>query len=266
MNKKMKFLILSILIVSCSLFFTSSVTAGSLLSKAKHGRVIDLSHTLSESIPSLPFFPISFDLTNIIGNGTYVNYVSYVEHIGTHVDAPSHFGYGGNNIDQVSLDQLFLPAIVIDVTEQVEGNDDYELTVEDILNWEKENGKIPDNAFVIAYTGWQENWSDPAAYRNMDTFFVMHFPGLSPEAITFLATERNISGIGIDTFTPDNGVRMAAYQMTAHDLLLGSTNKLIIENLTNLDKLPPKNITLIIAPLAVEDGSGSPARIFAVLP
>jgi kynurenine formamidase len=90
----------------------------------------------------------------------------------------------------------------------------------------------------------------------------MHFPGYSKESTGFLVTKRNIKGIGIDTLSGDCG--------TSPDFIVHHTintaGKFILENVANLDKLPSKGATLIIAPIKIEGGSGGQCRIWAILP
>ena len=121
------------------------------------------------------------------------------EHGGTHLDAPVHFAEQGRSVDQIPLEELIGPAIVIDVRTQVEGNPDYELQVEDIQAWENENGPIPKDCLVLMFTGWGKYWPERSRYLGSSTPddpTTLHFPGYSAQSIQFLVSQRGIRGSG----------------------------------------------------------------------
>ena len=134
------------------------------------------------------------------------------------------------------------------------------MTVSDIQTWETEFGEIPTGSIVILYTGWQEKWLNHQAFFNQDKDGKMHFPGFSYDATEFLITHRQITGVGIDTHGVDSGQNT---NFTINRLLL-ERSLIVLENLTNLDQLPPHSITLIIGILRLRGGSGSPAAIMAL--
>lgn len=227
--------------------------------------IIDLTHTISANIPVWPSDTHSekysiITTTNYKTDGFYSRLFTIPEHYGTHIDAPAH-GYEGKlTIEQISPDNLISPAAVIDVREKVNYNSDYALTVDDILDWEKNLGLIQNNSVVLMQSGWSKYWNEPKLYLNQDKNGVMHFPGFSKETVAFLINERNINGIGVETLSIDRGV---STDFTAHKVLFGA-NKFALENISDIAKLPPVGTTLIIAPLKLEGGSGSPVRVFAV--
>jgi kynurenine formamidase len=231
----------------------------------KNKNIIDLSHTINGSIPSWPSKNSSekFSAKTI---STYSNHdffsriLSIPEHFGTHMDAPAHGVKGKTTIDKISLKKLLSPAIVIDVQKKVKLNADYLLTKDDILVWEKRYGKIPNGSVVLMCTGWGKYWSDKKKYLNQDKDGTMHFPGFSVESVEFLNDKRKINGIGVETLSIDAG---NSKDFSAHRVVF-KHNKFALENLANLDKLPAKGATIIIAPLKIEHGSGSPVRVFAV--
>jgi kynurenine formamidase len=139
------------------------------------------------------------------------------------------------------------------------------MSVDDIKVWEKKNGRIPSGAYVLMNSGWGKRWYTPEKYINKDAQGIMHFPGMSKEACEFLVKERDINGVGTDVFCPDTGVDFSANRWPAHQVLLGG-GKLILEQIPNLDKLPPKGATLLICPLKVEGASGGQIRLIAILP
>ena len=186
------------------------------------------------------------------------------EHGGTHLDAPIHFAEGRQTVDQIPLAKLVGPAIVIDVSEAAAANRDYLLTPADILTWESRNGKIPANAIVLVRTGWQRFWGDRKAYLGTDKAgdtANLHFPGVSRETAELL-TQRGVDAVGIDTPSLDHG---PSKDFAAHRVLNGA-NIYGLENVANLDRLPPTGATVIALPMKITGGTGGPTRIIAVLP
>ena len=187
------------------------------------------------------------------------------EHGGTHIDAPIHFGKGRSAVDEIPVQRLVRPAVVVDVTQAVARDRDYRLTVEDLKAWETRHGRIPDGAIVLMYTGWGRHWPDKVRYLGSDTPGdpkTLHFPGFSKEAAEFLVKERTIDGVGIDTPSIDHG---PSRDFIVHRILNGA-DLYGLENVANLDKLPPKGATLIALPMKIKGGTGGPVRIIALLP
>jgi len=77
-----------------------------------------------------------------------------------------------------------------------------------------------------------------------------------------LIEERNIKGIAIDTPSIDYG---KSKDFKVHQILCGA-DKLALENIANLDKLPPSGAVLYVIPIPIKGGTGAPARVFAILP
>lgn len=187
------------------------------------------------------------------------------EHGGTHLDAPIHFAEGGATVDEIPLEKLVGEAVVIDISEACRKNADYLLTARDITNWEGRYGRLPDHSIVLIRTGWGKLWGDRKKYLGTDVPLDtanLHFPGISREAAELLAKQRKVDAVGIDTASLDHG---SSKDFVAHQLLTGS-NVYGLENVANLDKLPPKGATVIALPMKIRGGTGSPTRIIAVLP
>jgi kynurenine formamidase len=187
------------------------------------------------------------------------------EHGGTHLDSPIHFGQGKSSTDQIPLSRLIGPAAVIDIAKPCEKDPDYRLTVEDISAWENSNGRVPDDSIVLVRTGWGKFWNDKRKYLGTDKpddVANLHFPGISREAAEFLARQRKIDGIGIDTPSLDHG---PSQDFIAHQILNGA-NIYGLENIAKLDQLPVRGATLIALPMKIKGGTGGPARIIAILP
>ncbi len=187
------------------------------------------------------------------------------EHGGTHMDAPIHFGKDRLTLDAVPIQKLVGPAVVIDVTTAVERDRDYRLTVADITGWERRHGRIPEGAIVLMRTGWSKYWPDKQKYLGSDTpqdVKNLHFPGFSGDAAEFLARERKIDGVGLDTPSMDYG---PSRDFIVHRILNGA-DIYGLENIAHLDRLPPAGATLIALPIKIAGGTGGPVRIIAILP
>ncbi len=184
------------------------------------------------------------------------------EHLGTHLDAPNHFERNRPSVDQIRPRDLFAPGVVIDVTGPVSTDSDYLISLDDVRRFEAAHGRIPDEAVVLANTGWSQYWSNPTRYQNRDVRDRLHFPGYSPEAVEFLIKERNVRGVGLDTLSVDRGL---SRDFPVHHLL-GKAGRYGLENVAQLDKLPPRGFYLFVAPMKIETGTGSPVRLLAVLP
>jgi kynurenine formamidase len=195
-------------------------------------------------------------------DGVLSKKLSFPEHIGTHLDAPNHFEAGQMDVSEIPASQLIVHAVKLNIAPQCESNPDYQLTVKDIENWEREQGVIPQRAVVLLETGWGRFWSTPERFQGRDAMGVLHFPGYSADAARFLVSERRVRGLGIDTLSVDPGASKAFE--THH--ILNRGGRYALENVAALDQLPPRGFTLCIAPLKVTSGTGGPCRIYAILP
>lgn len=187
------------------------------------------------------------------------------EHGGTHMDAPIHFAQGRSTLDQIPVDRLTGPAVVIDVRVQCEANPDYELTIQDLLNWESRYGRTPDGALVFMWSGWEQRWPDRVRYFGTptpDNAQSLHFPGLSPQLAEFLIHQRTIRGVGIDTASIDPG---RSPDFPVHRILNGA-DVYILENVAALSHLPPHGAMVMALPMKIKGGTGGPVRIIAWLP
>jgi kynurenine formamidase len=190
---------------------------------------------------------------------------SMSEHVGTHIDAPIHFAEGQLGVDEIPLQKLIGPAIVIDVRPAVERDRDYRLTVRDLEMWETRHGLIPRGALVLMLSGWGRGWPDKVRYFGSHTpsdTKTLHFPGFSKEAAEFLVKDRGIDAIGIDTPSIDYG---PSQDFIVHQVINGA-NLYGLENIANLDKLPPKGAILVALPIKIKGGTGGPVRIIGILP
>ncbi len=224
--------------------------------------VLDLTHVLGTQFPLFPG-AAPFRIQPAVSHdkdGYYGSILTYWEHSGTHMDAPVHFAPNGLFVDQLPVENLVVPAVVINITDKVRRDPDAVVTPDDIRAWERRYGRIPDNAAVLMASGWGARAGSVEAFRNTDSSGVMHFPGFGKEAIDFLLTERRISGIGVDTLSLDHG---PSTTFAVHYTLL-PTNRWGLENLANLEAIPPSGATLFVGAPKIAAGSGGPTRVMAV--
>ncbi|MGI8330540.1 cyclase family protein [Actinomadura scrupuli] len=238
--------------------------------------VVDLTAPLSEATPILqlpePFAnTVNFSLREISryddrGPAWYWNDIVTGEHTGTHFDAPVHWvtGKDGQDVSQVAPGRLVAPAVVLDATFQAAADPDFLLTIEHVREWESVNGPLPDGGWLLYRTGWDARSADQDAFLNADETGP-HTPGISPECARWLAEETPIIGIGVETVGTDAG---AAHgfdpPFPCHSFLLGA-DKYGLTQLRNLDRLPARGAVLIASPLPIVGGSGSPARVLALV-
>ena len=189
------------------------------------------------------------------------------EHGGTHLDAPIHFHEGGTTADRVSLSHLIAPAVVVDVRAACAKSADYAIRSADLEAFEATHGRIPDGAALLLATGFAARWPDRLRYlgteeRGAEAVLKLHFPGLDPAAARWLALNRKVAAVGIDTASIDPGVSKL---FESHQILFAAEIP-AFENLDGLERLPPTGATLIALPMKIAGGSGGPLRAVAILP
>ena len=209
---------------------------------------IDLSLTISKSIPSFPGSPTPqfIDWSDIENDGYNLELLFLSTHTGTHLDAPYHFVKNGLKIDQIPLERLVGEAILI----KLKKSKNTSITKSDILSFEKENGKIPNHASIFFYTAWQKNMKN-------NNYFTEN-PGLDSSSAKYLASKK-INLVGIDSPSIDLGNDES---FKVHNIL-SKNNILIVENLTNLNKIKSTQFNFTILPLKLKDATGSPVRAIA---
>ncbi len=236
------------------------------------GKWIDLSHEFSSETfywPTAKTFELEEVFAGYTEKGFYysANNFSAAEHGGTHIDAPVHFAEGRHSVDEVPLENLIAPAVVIDLSEKVSADRDYQVRVEDFLKWEAKNGNLSDWVIVLLRTGQGKQWNDAEKYlgtnkRGVGAVAELHFPGLHPDAARWLVENRNIKAIGLDTPSIDFGQSTV---FESHRILFDK-NIPAFENVANLDKLPATGFLVVALPMKIKGGSGAPLRIVAFIP
>src|SRR5689334_1813270 len=248
-----------------SVFFISTLYA------QPKRRIIDLTYPFeSDSVywPTAETFKLETDFEGVTDKGYFYSAYRFsaAEHGGTHLDAPVHFAKGRNSVDQIPLEQLTGPGLVVDVTAQCTKDPDYLISTADIQNWERRNGRIAAGSIVLLRTGFGKYYPDRKKYLGTDergaaAVAKLHFPGLDPAAARWLTTNRSIKAIGLDTASIDRG---QSTLFESHRALF-EKNVPAFENVANLDQLPMKGFTIIALPMKIKGGSGGPLRIIAML-
>lgn len=255
--------------VSC---LCALVVGAPLAAQIPAGTPIDLSHSFDESTVYWPTAE-PFRLEVVAEGPTQAGYwyaansFCAAEHGGTHLDAPSHFAEGHRAADQIPVEDLMGPAVVVDVTAKTAADRDALVTTADLEAFEAAHGRIPDRTIVLLRTGWSARWPDLAVYlgtaeRGPDAVPDLHFPGLDPDAARWLVTERTARAVGIDTASIDRG---QSTEFLAHRVL-AEANVPIFENLAQLDRLPPTGAWVIALPMKIARGTGGPLRAVAFVP
>jgi kynurenine formamidase len=236
------------------------------------GEIVDLSHTYDQSTifwPTSDTFRLEKVAEGMTPAGYYyaANNVFTAEHGGTHIDSPIHFAQGRQTVDRIPLERLVAPAVVVDVTARADADPDYQIALADIEQAEQRDGPIPADAIVLLRTGFSRRWPDAARYlgtaeRGADAVARLHFPGLHPDAARWLVANRRIAAIGIDTASIDYG---QSTQYESHRELFARDIP-AFENLTALERLPPRGAFVVALPMKIGGGSGAPLRAIALLP
>ena len=230
-------------------------------------KVVDLSWPVHPGIPQWPGDPVvEFEtVADIEEDGYFLRRFSMGEHSGTHLSAPSSFQTGAPGhpgTAGLSPQDLVRPAIVIDIAALAEADRDYALTMNDVLDWESDHGPVPQGCVALLRTGWQARWNSPHDYLGGTSADQLHFPGFGLDAARLLFEGRSAAGIGTDTAGAEPGAD-TGFSVSR----LALENRLIVlENLTNLDLLPPTGALLVIGLLRLEGGSGGPASVTALVP
>ncbi|OZV23372.1 cyclase family protein [Streptococcus sobrinus] len=230
----------------------------------KKAKLVDLTHQISETSPHFPALP-ALEKKDIftLKDGFHVQQFTVVGQYGTHIDAPIHFVEGGKWLDELPLEELFLPLYVIDLSEKVAQDPNYELKVDDVLAFEEEHGKIEAGAFVAFRSDWSKRWPDQDAIRNLNAQGTQETPGWSREAIEFLIKERAVKALGHETLDTDSGQTAAKNGALLNEYYLLEQGIYQLEVMANLDQVPAKGSFIAIAYPHWEKATGSPVRAIA---
>ena len=247
----------------------SALTSGSV-------EVVDLTAPLSGETPLLVLpeqfgQTARFELEEIsryddAGPAWYWNNFRTGEHTGTHFDAPIHWVSGKDGLDVASVPpaQLVGPAAVLDFSAQASADPDFLVEIDDIRAWEAEHGALPAGGWLLVRTGWDARAHSQEEFLNADDNGP-HTPGLSPECARWVAQESAVIGMGVETVGSDAGAAATFDPMFPCHSFMHGAGKYGLTQLRNLDRLPPTGAVVVASPLRIVNGSGSPARVLALV-
>jgi kynurenine formamidase len=234
---------------------------------------VDLTHAFHPGIPHWPGFDNEQRVTMYYydegvgtkGHGFFAQEYRIPGQWGTHVDPPAHFVKGKRFLDEISVKEMVLPLVVLDVSKKAAKDPDYKITVDDVRAWEAKYGLVPEGSFVAMRTDWSKRWPSSEKMRNADEKGVAHYPGWSKEVLTYLYEKRQITASGHETTDTDPGIATSQDDYSLETYIL-SQDRYQVELLTNLDKVPEFGAIVIVAFPKPKRGSGFPVRVFAIVP
>ena len=252
-------------------FLTFFLLVSSGMAQTPSRILIDLTHPFSDQTiywPTEEGFRLQVQAAGVTEKGYYyaANSFCAAEHGGTHIDAPIHFAQGRATVDQIPLERLIAPGIVVDIQHRAAKDPDYLVSIQDLTGWEEKNGRIPELTIVMLRTGWGKFYPDRRKYlgtdrRGSEAIAELHFPGLDPAAARWLVENRRLAAIGLDTPSIDRG---QSRLFESHQILF-KAGVPAFENVAGLEQLPAKDFQVIALPMKIQGGSGGPLRIVAVL-
>jgi kynurenine formamidase len=247
------------------------LTAGCATASLDQWRLVDLTHTLDRQTifwPTESGFERQERHAGLTAKGFYYAAGSFCspEHGGTHIDAPIHFHEGRDTVEQIPLSRLVGPGAVVDVTAACAADRDYQVTIEDLLGWEAQHGLSLTGRIIFLKTGYGRFWPDRVQYmgtdeRGEEAVAKLHFPGLHPDAARWIAEQRTVKAVGLDTPSIDYG---QSTHFQSH-VTLFTHNIPAFENVANLEQLPGHGFEVVALPMKIGGGSGGPIRIVAFL-
>ncbi|MBR5546871.1 MAG: cyclase family protein [Clostridia bacterium] len=213
-------------------------------------KVIDLTHFISEDMPVYPGTegPKLSPANTYEKDGFKETLMIMYTHTGTHMDPPAHLFPGRTTLDQFSAEQFIGTALVIDCTDLSDGQ---RVPLAHITRYGQ---KAEEADFLLFCFGWDRYWGTPAYFGD--------YPYLSDEAVEFIISRRK-KGVGLDVIGIDP---IADEHLTIHRRLFTRNEIVVIENLTNLDKVGDELFWFMALPLKHVDADGSPVRAIAFWP
>lgn len=228
-------------------------------------RFVDLTHTFSPETPvwsgfgQATFTPAVDPATGrpytIARDGFHATSYTLVGQYGTHVDPPAHFAAHGATLDEIPLNEMILPLVVLDDTPYLARDPNHAFSVADLTAWEHVHGRVPSGSFVALRTDMSKDWDrDPARFERNP------FPAWSLDTLKVLYEQRGVVATGHESLDTDTTPAMAS---ETYVLTHGHYQ---IEAMANLDQVPPTGALIVVTWPKVQDGLGFPARAFAIVP
>ncbi|MBQ2879808.1 MAG: cyclase family protein [Anaerotignum sp.] len=210
-------------------------------------KIIDLTQTISEGMPVYPGTePPKLTIANTHEkDGFRETLISFYSHTGTHMDAPFHIFPDRTLLNEMPAEQFVGKALVIDCRDAGEGG---------VIGMEYIDKALADEAeFLLFNTGWDANWGTEKYFGE--------YPVLSLEVCQYVLDSEK-KGVGFDVIGIDP---VSDGNLPRHKMLFSQRDMVIIENLTNLDKVGGGLFTLAALPLKYENADGAPIRAVAII-
>jgi len=243
------------------------------LEELKKCKWVELSHTMDNTSPYWSGIPKgSVQLGNVVfdwGNPMLecqIQQFKFPGQFGTHVDFPAHFKKGGKTAEAFEMKQAAFPLCVIDISDKAKKDCHHAVTVEDIKEWEKENGPIPEGAFVALRTDWSKNWPDMDKMSGIAADGSENFPGWSLPALKYIYEVRKAAASGHETLDTDASAEAAKAEDLACERYVLDNDHIQIEVLKNLDKVPAAGAILLASWPNFKGANGLPCRVVAICP
>jgi kynurenine formamidase len=250
----------AVLLAGVGAAVAAALPAGAEAVRPAKGRFVDLTHVFTEGFPVFTGdTPTRETIFSIPSAGFYSQQWTFGEHSGTHMDAPGHFVLGGRLAPEITPRELIVPIVVIDISARAATNADTFVTVDDVRAFERRHGRIPRGALVAMSSGWAAKVGDPLAFKGGASFPDYHFPGFGLDAAMWLVQNRDVTGIAVDTLSLDPG-NSTTFPVHVNFL---ATDRYGLENVNNLDEIPPRGALAYVGLIPWEEGSGGPCRVLA---
>lgn len=227
-------------------------------------RLVDLTDVLGPDTVLWPGAP-ALEVTDAVSHGPgsyHARIFTTFEHAGTHFDAPEHFVPGGADTASIGIDELVVPVVVIDITEQAAATPNYTLQVTDVEAFEAEHGTIAAGSAVVLNTGWGHRKNSVVNYAGSSNANELKFPAFGVDAAQVLV-ERGVVGLGVDTLGIDPGDKP---HHPVHRDVSHPNGLWHLENLINVDLLPASGSVIVVGVPRIAGGTGFPSRVFAFVP
>lgn len=237
------------------------------LQTLKSKQWVDLTHTFGPSSPHFSMFnDAQFNTLFSHNDGFFAQQFSFAGQYGTHIDPPIHFVENARYLEDIELEELVLPLIVLDYANEAALDADFTLHIEHVLAFEAEHGIIKPDTFVALRTDWSKRWPNKELFNNQDDEGNNHIPGWGLDALQFLFEERGIKAVGHETYDTDSAVDFRKKGTLEGEYYVLAQDTYQVELLTNLHLLPAKGAIIFNIVAKPEKASGFPVRSFAILP
>ncbi len=161
----------------------------------------DLSQPLNEEVPFWPYYP-PFEVKYIkrkAEHGVNAQYIQTSNHMGTHLDAPRHFVTGGMTIDEIPMDWLYGPGVIVDLSDEM---DDLAIYSPEMI---EKRVEVREGDLLILHTGWHR-YAQFGSEPDEERYIHLH-PGPHADLVPWLL-EKKIKIWGVDAISTDHPMNL----------------------------------------------------------